>query len=189
MFLFAFLSQIMISNAFADSFIIGAGPTYSQITLPSDLGNSIYQGPGYIVDARLRFFFPYKTLKSSFDFFVTIGQKFARNTGAAETHTQDHIVGGLDLSISNFFLGAQYGRSSSIIKLATGNFINFSHDIVGLRLGLKLISKLNWGVSLTGTLENGVAVPDSNNNLGTFQKVNQYGAALTFYYKLMGDRF
>lgn len=173
---------------YGHGFNLGAASSFSQVTLPQSSGSAIYAGPGYLVDARLRFL-PYKERPLfSFDIFAQWGQLFLNNTGASETHQQDETNGGLDINLHSFSFGAQYGRAKSAIHLTSGNYAQFAYDLVGGRLGWRVASGFGWKLMLHALYQTGTAIPGGDNTISNYQKVNQWTGTLTFQYQLIGDK-
>lgn len=186
-----FMIFMMSRAAEADSFNIGVGGTYTLISLPSSISSdvSIYRGPGYILDARLRISPPSLRKIFSFDLFMDLGQSFTKNISASDTHQQDYTIGGIDIYYNSIFIGAQYGRASSSVRSSSGTYSNFNYDVIGPRVGIRIIGRDHFGITLAGVYQAGTAVPDGDNNLPLSQKVNQFSAVLLFQFKLIGDRF
>jgi hypothetical protein len=180
-----------VSEAYGGSFTIGAGGSYSQISLPDSVGSSssIYSGPGYLLDLRMRFYPSFQPHALSFNFFGNIGQISAKNIGASDTHQQDYTVGGFDLYISDFFFGTQYGRAKSTLKLSSGSNVSFYYDLIGARAGFRIPFGNGFGMIFTGLYETGTAVPNGDNNIPRYQRVNQFSVLLTFYTTIIGDAY
>ncbi|MCC6277225.1 MAG: hypothetical protein IT289_04840 [Oligoflexia bacterium] len=189
-FAIALIIFMLSKEALADSFNIGIGGTYTQISLPSSTSSDIstYRGPGYILDARLKIV-PVSLRKIfSFDLFLDLGQGFTKNIGASDSQQQDYTIGGIDIYYNSIFIGAQYGRAHSSVRASSGTYSNFNYDVIGPRVGVKIFGGDNFGMTLAGIYQTGTAAPAADNNLTMSQKVNQFSAILMFNFKLIGDR-
>lgn len=177
-------------RSFANSFDLGFGGTYTQIELPSSTSTStsIYRGPGYLFDARMRFTPFTQTGRYSFDLFIRMGQNFTKNIGASDTHQQETLAGGIDVNIVKFLLGMQYGKYKSHITSSANTTTNLTYDMVGVKAGYKIVNTVNMGVSLCGLYEFGNALPAGDNTITTYQKVNQLSVILFMQFKLIGNR-
>ncbi len=176
-------------SGWSDSFSLGVGGVYSQIYLPSTTSQStsVYRGPGYVLDGRLRFSPPFETSNLSFDIFAELGQNFTRNISASDTHNQDSFMGGIDVFLNNFFIGMQYGGARSTITTSSNTTTSFSYEQVGVRGGYRIGGGGDISVTLCGLYQSGFALPNSSNGLSTYQRVYQFGAMLLFQVKVIGD--